>query len=85
LAAEFRPPRYPFGSSFSLVRSLNGADNIPAAPQPPPKETTMFVPYYPDVVKRAEELNVEILESYVRDSRLHQLINNPVTEGIDEG
>ena len=45
----------------------------------------MFVPYYPDAVKRAEELNVEILESFMRASRLHQLINNPVDEGIDEG
>ena len=45
----------------------------------------MFVPYYPDVVKVAEEMNVEILESYVPVSRLHQIINNPVTEGIDEG
>lgn len=23
----------------------------------------MFVPYYPDVIQRAEELNIEILES----------------------
>ena len=45
----------------------------------------MFVPYYPDLVKVAEEMNVEILESYVPDSRLHQIISNPVTEGIDEG
>jgi hypothetical protein len=52
---------------------------------PNPKETIMFVPYYPDLVKVAEEMNVEILESYVPDSRLHQIINNPVTEGIDEG
>jgi hypothetical protein len=27
----------------------------------------------------------EILESYCTDSRVHALINNPVTEGIDEG
>ena len=45
----------------------------------------MFVPYYPDVVKVAEEQNVEILESYVPGSHLHEIINNPVTEGIDEG
>ncbi len=45
----------------------------------------MFVPYYPDITKRAEELNIEILESAVADSRLHQIINNPLTEGIDEG
>jgi hypothetical protein len=27
----------------------------------------------------------EVLSSVVTDSRLHQIINNPVTEGIDEG
>jgi hypothetical protein len=27
----------------------------------------------------------DILESYCTDSRVHALINNPVTEGIDEG
>jgi hypothetical protein len=26
-----------------------------------------------------------ILESYCTDSRVHALINNPTTEGIDEG
>jgi hypothetical protein len=36
-------------------------------------------------MKIAEEMNVEILESYVPGSRVHQIINNPVTEGIDEG
>ena len=41
--------------------------------------------YDPDFVARAEAQNVEILESYVPGSRLHQIINNPVTEGIDEG
>jgi hypothetical protein len=45
----------------------------------------MFVPYYPDVVAHAEHLNIEILESFMRDSRLHQFLNNPVVEGIDEG
>lgn len=28
---------------------------------------------------------IEILESYVLDSRVHALIHNPSTEGIDEG
>jgi hypothetical protein len=45
----------------------------------------MFVPYTPDFMKMADEMNVEILESYVPGSRVHQIINNPVTEGIDEG
>jgi hypothetical protein len=30
-------------------------------------------------------MGVEILESYLPDSRLHQIINNPHDEGIDEG
>ncbi len=29
--------------------------------------------------------NEEILESYCPDSRVHAIINNPTTEGIDEG
>lgn len=41
--------------------------------------------YVPDFVELAERLNIEILESYVPDSRLHQIINNPDTEGITEG
>ena len=41
--------------------------------------------YTPDIVKLAEELNIEVLESQVEGSRLHWFINNPVTEGIDEG
>lgn len=45
----------------------------------------MFVPYYPDLAKVAEEMNVEILESYVPDSRLHEILNNPDEEGIAEG
>lgn len=45
----------------------------------------MFVPYNPNFIQMAEEMNVEILESNVPGSRLHQIINNPVTEGIDEG
>jgi hypothetical protein len=41
--------------------------------------------YTPDIVKLAEELHIEVLESQVEGSRLHWIINNPVTEGIDEG
>ena len=41
--------------------------------------------YTPDFVELAEELKVEVLESAVEGSRLHWIINNPVTEGIDEG
>jgi len=45
----------------------------------------MFIPYSPDFMKVAEEMNVEILESNVPGSRLHEIISNPITEGIDEG
>jgi hypothetical protein len=27
----------------------------------------------------------DILDSYCTDSRVHAIINNPITEGIDEG
>jgi hypothetical protein len=41
--------------------------------------------YIPDIVKVAEEMNIEVLESDVPGSRLHQIISNPTAEGIDEG
>lgn len=31
------------------------------------------------------EARYEVLSSAVSDSRLHEIINNPVDEGIDEG
>jgi len=31
------------------------------------------------------EAQYEVLSSFVPDSRLHEIINNPVDEGIDEG
>ena len=37
-----------------------------------------------EMIKEIEE-NSEVLYSYVPDSRLHELINNPYDEGIDEG
>ena len=37
-----------------------------------------------EMIKEIEE-NSEVLYSYVPDSRLHQMINNPYDEGIDEG
>mgnify|MGYP001381087699 CR=1 FL=1 len=33
----------------------------------------------------ANQVADEILESYCTDSRVHAMIHNPVTEGIDEG
>jgi hypothetical protein len=51
-------------------------------PDQPIRRHTM---YTPDFVELAEELKIEVLESAVEGSRLHWIINNPVTEGIDEG
>ena len=41
--------------------------------------------YYDQAMREAEREGIEILESFVPDSRLHQVINNPVDSGIDEG
>lgn len=41
--------------------------------------------YIPDIVQLAEAISIEILESDVPGSRLHEIINNPTAEGIDEG
>ena len=38
-----------------------------------------------DAELEAEREGVEILESFVPDSRLHEVINNPIDSGIDEG
>ena len=32
-----------------------------------------------------KEVAIEILDSYQPDSRVHSMIHNPCTEGIDEG
>jgi len=37
-----------------------------------------------DLIRDIEE-HFEVLISDVPDSRLHEIINNPVDEGIDEG
>ena len=37
-----------------------------------------------EMIKEIEK-NYEVLYSYVPDSRVHELINNPYDEGIDEG
>jgi len=41
--------------------------------------------HYDDAIRAAEQENIEILSSVVPGSRLHQIINNPVDSGIDEG
>ena len=40
---------------------------------------------YDQAIREAEREGVEILESFVPDSRLHEVINNPIDSGIDEG
>jgi len=41
--------------------------------------------YYDREMQAIERSGMEILSSVVTGSRLHQMIHNPVTEGIDEG
>ena len=36
-------------------------------------------------IDEIEKSGAEVLNSVVAQSRLHEIINNPVTEGIDEG
>lgn len=37
-----------------------------------------------EMIREIEE-QYEVLSSFVPDSRLHEIINNPIDEGIDEG
>ena len=41
--------------------------------------------FYDQAMRAAEHEDIEILESFVPGSRLHEVINNPVDSGIDEG
>ena len=41
--------------------------------------------YYDAQIARAESEGIEVLSSAVSNSRLHEIIHNPHTEGIDEG
>ena len=41
--------------------------------------------YYDAQIAHAEGEGIEVLSSTVSDSRLHEIIHNPHTEGIDEG
>ncbi len=40
---------------------------------------------YDEQIRRIEQQDPNVLCSLVPGSRLHQIIDNPVTEGIDEG
>lgn len=41
--------------------------------------------YYDDCIADVEREGGEVLSSIVPGSRLHEVINNPIDEGIDEG
>jgi hypothetical protein len=41
--------------------------------------------YYDSQIQAVESSGEEILTSVVPGSRLHQIIHNPIDEGIDEG
>ena len=41
--------------------------------------------YYDHAIRAAERENIEVLSSVVSGSRLHEVINNPIDSGIDEG
>lgn len=41
--------------------------------------------YYDREMAAIEKSGVEVLSSIVPGSRLHEIISDPVTEGIDEG
>ena len=40
---------------------------------------------YDEAIRAAESEGIEILSSIVPGSRLHDIINNPIDSGIDEG
>ena len=40
---------------------------------------------YDEAIRAAEREGIEILSSVVPGSRLHEIINNPIDSGIDEG
>ena len=41
--------------------------------------------FYDEAIRAAEQEDIEILSSVVPGSRLHEIINNPIDSGIDEG
>jgi hypothetical protein len=41
--------------------------------------------YYDRIMREIERHDPDVLHSVVANSRLHEKIHNPVTEGIDEG
>ena len=41
--------------------------------------------FYDEAMLVAEQEDIEVLSSVVPGSRLHEIINNPIDSGIDEG
>ena len=41
--------------------------------------------YYDEAIRAAENESIEVLSSVVPGSNLHEIINNPIDSGIDEG
>ena len=40
---------------------------------------------YDEAIRASESEGIEVLSSIVPGSRLHEIINNPIDSGIDEG
>ena len=49
------------------------------------KQVLATVKFYDDAIRAAEQEDIEILSSVVPGNRLHEVINNPIDNGIDEG
>jgi len=49
------------------------------------KENLAIEQFYDKAIHAAELEDIEILSSVVPGSRLHEVINNPIDSGIDEG
>ena len=41
--------------------------------------------FYDEAIRAAENESIEVLSSVVPGSNLHEIINNPIDSGIDEG
>ena len=41
--------------------------------------------FYDEAIRTAEHEGIEVLSSVVPGSNLHEIINNPIDSGIDEG
>jgi hypothetical protein len=41
--------------------------------------------FYDEAIRAAEREGIEVLSSVVPGSKLHEIINNPIDSGIDEG